>query len=309
MTQAAALLASTPLARTAPLRVLGFACGRGANDPRCADGPKTLMSGDLERWFRVRGIELNLGATIEADKLPALSAVDAVADACRRLEPRVRELVDSGTRFAVVGGDHTCAIGTWSGAREALKARGPFGLLWIDAHMDSHTPETSLSGKLHGMPLACLLGHGPGPLTALTAPAPVLAPSHVCLVGVRSFEEAERLLLAHLGVKVFFMDDVHRRGLAAVMEEALGLVRRGTAAFGVSIDLDAVDPVDAPGVSLPVPGGLRADDLVETMLSLAREHDFLGIEIAEFNPYRDRYHATIRTLRDLIAAATGGHAP
>jgi arginase len=231
--------------------------------------------------------------------------VDVVAEVCRRLARQVRSLVVSGSRFVVLGGDHSCAIGTWSGARDALKARGPLALLWIDAHMDSHTPATSPSGNLHGMPLACLLGFGPRALSALTGLGPALHPARVCLIGVRSYEEAERRLLARLGVKIFFMDDVRRRGLAAVMDEAFLRVSRGHGAFGVSVDLDALDPSEVPGVSLPVPGGLRAGELVECIAALAGRRGFLGLEIAEFNPRRDRASATVCVIKNLIAAAGG----
>jgi hypothetical protein len=153
------------------------------------------------------------------------------------------------------------ATGTWSGAAAALRPRGALGLLWIDAHMDAHRPHTSPSGNLHGMPLACLLGHGE-PALATLAGAPALAPAHVCLVGVRSYEAEEAQLLEQLGVRVFLMDEVRRRGLPAVLREAHAVVTRGTAGFGVTLDVDAVDPQEAPGVGTPAPGGLRAGSLL-----------------------------------------------
>lgn len=292
----------------AALSLLAAACGAGANDPGCADGPETVLSGDLKRWCRLRGVEVNISSAIEPAHAAGRTAVEVVAEVCHRLARQVRGLVVSGNRFVVLGGDHSCAIGTWSGARDALKGRGPLSLLWIDAHMDSHTPATSPSGNLHGMPLAGLLGFGPRALTGMTGPGPVLHPARVCLIGVRSYEEAERRLLAHLGVKVFFMDDVRRRGLAAVMDEAFALVSRGSAHFGVSVDLDALDPKEAPGVSLPVPGGLHAGELVETVQALAARRGFLGLEIAEFNPRHDRFSITAHIVRYLIAAA-GGNTP
>ena len=284
------------------IHVLGAACGRGANDPHCAHGPQSLRSGGLEPTLRRSGLDLQWRAMLRAHDDAAHSAVDVIADLCRRLAEGVGDALAAGARFTVLGGDHSCAIGTWSGAYMALRDEGPIGLVWIDAHLDSHTPETSPSGNVHGMPLACLLGYGARPLTALAGPGPALDPAHVCVVGVRSFEHSERELLQRLGVRVFFMDECQRRGLSAVMADAIAIARNGTAGFGVSIDLDAVDPRDAPGVSLPVAGGLRGLDLAAALQALPNSNDFLGIEIAEFNPYRDDNRMTARLVEHLLAA-------
>lgn len=291
-----------PLARAADL--IGAACGRGARDGRCRSGPDALRADGLNQWLRARGLDARWRAEVGADSVENdVSTLRAVARTCWRLAAETAESVRRGIDFAVIGGDHSCAVGTWSGAANVLQTRGPLGLVWIDAHMDSHVPETSPSGALHGMPLACLLGYGPLPLTGLARPGPALNPRHVSLVGVRSFEPEEADLVRRLGVRVFFMDDVRTRGLASVFDEALAIARDGTAGFGVTVDLDAIDPEDAPGVGTPVPGGLRGDDVLGVLRSLGRFPDFVGVEVAELNPALDRDGITRRLARDLIAAA------
>lgn len=225
--------------------------------------------------------------------------LDTVAALGVRLAREVERVLRAGKFPLVVGGDHSCAIGTWNGVRRALAARGPLGLVWIDAHMDSHTFATTPSGQIHGMPLAALLGEGDA---ALTGPAPTLYPQHVCLIGVRSFEAGEAALLHRLGVRVFAMAEVRRRGLAAVFDEALAIVRHGTAGFGVSIDLDALDPAEAPGTGLPVPGGLGRVELATALTRLRDDPAFVALEIVEYDPHRDRDHRTADVVGALVDA-------
>lgn len=158
----------------------------------------------------------------------------------------------------VIGGDHSCAIGTWSGAHDVLDTRERLGLLWIDAHMDSHTFRTSPSRALHGMPLACLLGHGDPRLTRIGGPDPKLLPQDVCLIGVRSYEWGEAALLKNLGVRIYFMDEVHRRGLAEVCAEAWEQVTRETATSGIASTLTPSTRRRSPASAVPSPAACAA---------------------------------------------------
>ena len=167
-----------------------------------------------------------------------------------------------------------------------------------------HVPHTSLSGNLHGMPLACLLGHGDKSLLSV-AGAPALRPENVCLIGVRSFELSEAALLGRLGVRIFFMEEVKRRGLSAVMRDAQAIATSGTAAFGLTLDLDALDPEDAPGVGTPEQGGIRAHDLLPELIMLGQSSSLAAAEIVEYNPRRDRDGRT-SWLVEAIARATFG---
>lgn len=295
---------SAPVLETRTVSILGAACGRGAGDERCQHGPKALRRGGLVGRLRREGIDACWGDILQVPSsetgIPALQAVSSL---CNRLAARIDDLVAEGDYFATLGGDHACAVGTWSGAFRGLSDRGPLGLIWIDAHMDAHLPETSPSGTLHGMPVACLLGHGEEALTSIAARGPALRPEHICLIGVRSFEDGEAALLGRLGVRVILMEEIVRRGLDAVMDEALAIAATGTAGFGVSIDLDALDPIEAPGVGSPVPHGLGADALISALGGPRRRSGFIGIEIAEFNPALDGGGVTAGLISDLLIAS------
>ncbi|MBI4293157.1 MAG: ornithine--oxo-acid transaminase [Betaproteobacteria bacterium] len=291
-----------------PVEIVGVACGEGAQDKRCSGGPDALREGDLLCRLQACGLSPAWNETIRPAHTADDDPIHLVKNICERLAWRVHSIVAQGRLPVVVGGDHTCAIGTWNGVASALRPRGSLGLIWIDAHMDAHTPQTTPSGALHGMPLACLLGFGDGKLTELANGAR-LSPRHVCLIGVRSFEAGEAALLRELGVRVFFQDEVSRRGLDTVMREALAIVQEGTAGFGVTLDLDAIDPNEAPGVTTRVPGGLGASELVSAAGLLQGHPALAGVEIAEYNPLRDRHGATAQVACDLLQSILAGEPP
>ena len=285
--------------------MIGAACGAGAPDERCAEGPQALREGGLIFRLRQSGIDADWDTTVRPGSDPdAVAAVSALAE---RLARRTADTARRGHTPLVLGGDHSCAIGSWKGVAAALAQRGPLGLIWVDAHLDAHTPETTPSGKLHGMPLACLLGHGDPRLTAV-AGGIRLDPRHVCVVGARSFEPMEEALLESLGVRLFFMPEVARRGLGAVMSDALALARNASAGYGISIDLDVLDPRDAPGVGSPVAEGIRAFELRRELARLADDAALVALEIAEYNPARDRANVTALAVHSLIDSIAGSGA-
>jgi arginase len=200
----------------------------------------------------------------------------------------------------VLGGDHAIAIGTWGGVARGLR-RAPFGLIWMDAHLDAHTLETTPSMNAHGMSAAVLLGHGSPEFLAVGGGA--LRPEHLCYIGVRSYEAAEWALLRRLGVHIFYMDEVRGRGLAAVMADALAIVTRGTRGFGLTIDLDGFDPTDVPGVGLHVADGLRGAEAATVLRGIARDPRLKALEIVEYAPALDRDQRTARLVLDLLASA------
>jgi arginase len=214
----------------------------------------------------------------------------AVAKLCGLLASAVADAVRRGCLPCVLGGDHSCAGGTWSGVARTLHAKGAgaLGLVWIDAHMDSHTPATSHTGRLHGMPLAWLLGQDDDPLYGLASG--VLLPQHVCILGVR----------------VYMLAETRARGLKTVFSEALGIATDGTAAFGVSIDLDVVNPSEAPGVGTPVAGGLGGAELASALAEIGRRGNLAAIELVEYCPRLDANGCSARVAIDLLAAALCG---
>jgi arginase len=296
-----------PQPRPRPATVIGVASGLGARDPRCRDGPAALAQNDLLARLAARGVALSWRSTLEGHSHPGQSRFRAIAQVSNRLAREVDSAIRAGEFPVVIGGDHSCAIGTWSGAAQAVADRGPLGLVWIDAHMDSHTPATSHSGMPHGMPLAALLGQGASRELAADVAEMLhegqLAPRHICLVGVRSHEPEEEALLDRLGVRIVHMEEVDARGLEAVMREAVGIARDETAGYGITLDLDALDPRDAPGVGTPVRGGIAAGALVDALACCAGDPALVAFEVVEYNPHRDIEGRTARVVEDLIAAA------
>lgn len=275
------------------LRVLGAASGIGAPDSRCGRAPAAIWKAG--KRHPIPGIEW--GGIVE----PAADArgFEGVTNFCADLADIVAAALVPQQRLAIIGGDHSCAIGTWNGIARSVAA--PIGLIWIDAHMDAHTPESTPSGYVHGMPVATLLGHGAPALVNLSAQGYVIQPQHLVLVGIRSYEPPEKALLQRLGVKVFSDDDVDRIGLENVMRQAQQIVTAGTAAYGISLDLDGLDIRDAPAVGSPVVGGIAAGRLLLSLAQLARDPRLVALEIVEFNPAIDVEHRTQRLVLELLA--------
>jgi arginase len=283
--------------------VIGVASGIGAPDRRCGEGPPRLIAGGLLERLTARGADVVFQAILRPHYL---TLYRAVSDLSLRLAREVSAVLESGRFPLVLGGDHSCAIGTWSGVASALAARGPLGLVWIDAHMDSHTRATSWTGMPHGMPLAALLGYGEAKAVSAQVASTVteghLDPRHVSLVGIRSYEPEEAALLDRLGVRVFEQRQVDARGMHTVLGEAVAIARAETSGYGISLDLDALDPHEAPGVGTPVAGGIPAGPLTAALAACCGDEKLVALEIVEYNPHRDRHGRTARLVENLIAA-------
>ncbi len=302
---------SSPLVN-GPLSIIAVHSGAGARDPGTAAGPRALRAGGLEAWFSELGIACRWDDVVitaspastvkEGQESNEMSRLDRVADAARQVSEIVEREVRAGHRFLVIGGDHSIAVGTWSGVSNALSDTAEFGLVWLDAHLDSHVPETSPSGNWHGMPVAHLLGHGEGRLAAIARNRPAVSGDKLVLVGVRSFEPEEPRLLKLEGVRCISMADILEHGATACLSEALSIGRRGSW-FGISIDVDVLDPRIAPGVGSPVPDGLGEADLISMLRGIAKTEGFVGLELAEFNPARDVGERTRDLIHRLLIAA------
>lgn len=286
--------------------LIGIASGIAGADEHSGDGPLTMRHSPRLSGKQQLGVEFEWREMLQAKAKDGKRLDDAVADACKELAHLVSPLIKSKQKFCIVGGDHSCAVGTWSGVYDALHEQGDLGLIWIDAHMDSHTPETSESGNIHGMPLAALLGYGYPALTSILSYDPKLKPENVCLIGVRSFEEGEAALLERLNVRVYFMDEVKERGFDAVLKDAIELVTKNTTGYGVSLDIDCVDPEDAPGVDVPEPDGIRADDLCAGLKQLYNDPKLLTCEVVEFDPTRDVEKKTEHLVADVLQILATG---
>lgn len=236
---------------------------------------------------------------------PQARFLTEITQTCRELADRVEAQVDAGHFPLVLGGDHAQAIGTISGlARAWRKRKQRVGVVWVDAHTDMNTPDTTVSGNIHGMPLAVLLGYGPRELVEIAGPEPALLPQHVAIVGVRDVDRTETALVSRSGVRVYTMSELDERGTSHCVREAFDRVSHGTAGIHLSFDLDGVDPDDAPGVGTPVPGGLtlRESHLV---CEVAAAHRMLGMEMVELNPTLDERNKTGELAVWLIQSALG----
>jgi arginase len=282
------------------IELIGAAWGLGGADPGCAQAPEALIPLLAQPLARC-GANVVQGPILHPPAAERRKEA-AVSRLCGMLAAAVADAMRQGRLPCVIGGDHSCAGGTWTGVGRMLQ--GELGLVWIDAHMDSHTPSTSHTGRLHGMPLAWLLGQADDALYGLTTG--VVDPDHVALIGVRSYEPEEKQRLDRLGVRVFHIEEVRSRGLDTVFAEALTIATHGTAAFGISIDLDAVTPEEAPGVGTPVPDGIAGVELARVLQTIAGRPELAGIELVEYLPRLDPDGRSARVAIDLLLSALCG---
>lgn len=282
------------------IELIGAAWGLGGADPGCAEAPAVLAPLVAAR-LEAHRVPHRVGPILEPPAGERRKEF-AVSKLCRDLAAAVAAARRGGRLPCVLGGDHSCAGGTWTGVARTLSA--DLGLVWIDAHMDSHTPATSHTGRLHGMPLAWLLGLDDDPLYGLGAG--VLKPQHVCLLGVRSYEPEEDERLRRLGVRVVFMEEIASRGIDAVLDEALDIATAGTSGFGVSIDLDVIEPEEAPHVGTPAAGGVTGAELARALEDVAGRPGLAAVELVEYSPRFDHDGRTARVAVDLVAAALCG---
>lgn len=286
--------------------LIGAASGWGAGFRHTEAGPPALREMGLARWLADAGVAAAWHAMVATERSwrddPALrgaATFDLVARHAAALAGAIEAAMTARHLPVVLGGDHAVALGSWGGVARALDRR-PFGLVWLDAHLDAHTVETTPSMNAHGMGAAALLGYGHADFRAIGGGT--VRPEHLCYIGIRSFEPEETELLRALGVRVIFMPEVKARGMAAVLDEALAIATRGTAGFGITIDLDGFDPEDAPGVGLREPDGLRAAATCAALARLAGHPALHAIEIVEYIPEFDRDRRTAHLVRDLLLA-------
>jgi arginase len=243
--------------------------------------------------------ELKVGNE-RARYLPEIARASAI------IARKVERIIGLGHFPLVLGGDHSIAIGTVSGlAAFALSQGKKLGLLWIDAHGDINTPETSPSGNIHGMPLATLLGFGAAELTSIGGASAKISPANIALVGIRSLDSGEKKRLKETGVQVHTMSDIDRHGVHRVMKKALARVTDGTDFVHVSLDLDAVDPAVAPGVGTPVKGGLDYREAHLIMETIADAGVMTSLELVEVNPILDAGNASAEFAVELVQSGFG----
>ena len=229
-----------------------------------------------------------------------------ITEVCTRLAMLVEETLSRGVFPLVLGGDHSIAVGTVAGLSHYFRRQGQkLGIVWIDAHADMNTPETSPSGNVHGMPLACCAGMGPPELTQIFGYAPMVDPKNIAIVGLRSVDQTERGNVQLSGVRTFTMRQIDERGLRAVMDDAIGIASDGTAGFHLSLDMDSIDPQEAPGVGTPVRGGLTYREAHLAMETVCDSGRMRAMEIVEVNPVIDESNRTAVLAVELVMSAMG----
>jgi len=280
-------------------------------------GPSAVRLAGLNEKLAALGYQVEDLGNVVVDQPESLPAgpfharyLPQIAHTCARLADLVEKAADASKVPLVLGGDHSIAIGTVAGmSRHFRKRDRKLGLIWIDAHADMNTPESSPSGNVHGMPLACCTGLGPAELTHIAGFSPSVEPGSVAIIGLRSVDEAERVNVRETGVHAFTMRDIDERGMRAVIEEAIRFATHDasgdTGGFHLSFDMDAVDPSDAPGVGTPVRGGITYREAHLAMELVCDSGLMASMEVVEVNPVIDEANRTALLAVELVLSAMG----
>lgn len=293
--------------------IIGVPLDLGADRRGVDMGPSALRIAGLGNRLTALGFTVtdcgNLAAPVRETRHPGDAGkkyIDDIAGVCRRLFETATASLAAGALPLVLGGDHSLSAGSVAASAAAARQRDErLGLLWIDAHGDMNTPDTSPSGNVHGMPLAALLGPEPMELSAIGGVSPAVDAARTVLIGVRDLDPAEREHVVASGARVFTMEDVDRLGMATVAERALALTGRDTDGLHVSFDLDVCDPSIAPGVGTPVRGGISYREAHLVMETVAGSGRLRALDLVELNPTLDNRNTTAELGVELVLSALG----
>ncbi|MEP6765021.1 MAG: arginase [Gemmatimonadaceae bacterium] len=295
------------------IRLIGVPLDLGASRRGVDMGPSAVRIAGITAMLRgldctvhdVGNVPVPQRETLPPDTGPA-HELKAITEVCRKLAARTAEAIRLGEFPIVMGGDHSLGAGSVAGVATAFAERGQrIGLIWLDAHADINTPATSLSGNVHGMPVAHLLGEGDPDMASLATPSPAILAQHLVYIGLRDLDAAEVDAINAKGILAFTMRDIDERGLVAVMREAIARASNGTGGIYVSCDADWIDPNDAPGVGTPVRGGATYREAHLAMEMLSDSAKMVGMDIVEINPVLDRMNSTADLMVGLVASALG----
>jgi arginase len=295
------------------IRVIGVPLDLGQSRRGVDMGPSAVRVAGLEARLETLGHDVEDGGNIpvaiaEQKKEGQANAkyLKEITETCTKHAELIVKTLEAGKIPLVLGGDHSVAAGTVAGVAEFERRKNEkIGLIWVDAHADMNTPDTSPTGNVHGMPLAALVGLGPPELANIFNFSPKVAAENCVLVGARDIDAAEKENIRQAGIEVFTMRDIDERGMRAVMEEALRLAGRDTAGYHVSLDMDWIDPEDAPGVGTPVRGGATYREAHLAMEIIADHGRMLSFEIVEVNPVIDEHNQTADLAVELAISAFG----
>jgi arginase len=295
------------------VRIIGVPMDLGGNRRGVDMGPSVIRVAGLHDRLGDLGISVEDAGNIDVriaeefhyghkDKM----YLEEISQACRRLSRLVCTAHQEEWLPLVLGGDHSIAAGSVAGTASFYRSRNEkIGLIWIDAHTDLNTPESSPSGNVHGMPLAAILGLGPPELSQIEGFAPKVDPANAVVIGARSIDAGEKENIKRTGLRVVTMKELDMRGMPAIMDEALARAGNGTAGFHCTFDLDVVDPRFAPGVGTPVMGGITYRESHLAMEMVYDSGRLLSLEVVEVNPVLDEENSTGLLAVELICSALG----
>jgi len=295
------------------IRIIGVPMDLGASRRGVDMGPSALRVAGLQARIKQLGCQVEDIGNISVKQPEEMSYGEKkakylaeIADACKDLGVMVEKSLEENQVPIVLGGDHSIAAGSLSGVASHFKKKDKrIGLIWLDAHGDINTPESSPSGNVHGMPLAAAMGYGAVELVELLDFKPKVEPQNISLVGIRDLDSQEKKLAKKSGVHVFTMRDIDERGMREVMSDALKYAMDDTGGIAVSLDMDFVDPSDAPGVGTPVRGGATYREAHLAMEMIADTEAMASLEIVEINPVIDEHNRTALLGVELVLSALG----
>ncbi len=272
-------------------------------------GPSAIRYAGVVERLESLGYQVNDLGDIEigrdrltTDPLTGLRNLEAVVQASTKIADKVDKIMKEGSFPLVLGGDHSIAIGTLAGISKYFKR---LGVIWFDAHGDLNTPETSPSGNIHGMPLAVSLGLGETTLTQIGGYCPKIQPENIVIIGARSLDEGEKRLIKEKGIKVYTMHEIDRLGIPKVIEETIAYFKNRSDGVHLSLDLDGLDPLYAPGVGTPVEGGLNYRESHLAMEMFFESEMITSAEFVEVNPILDEKNKTGILAVGLMASLFG----
>lgn len=288
------------------IQAQGIAASLGGNHSGCAKGPATLRdSNEFNHSLKESGIQLNWHTMLTANS--QLDIHPAIKQLCAQASTASQNFIQQKQPFLFFSGEHAYAMGIWQGVMAGLAKRGKtLGLIWIDAHMDAHTFQTSPSGNVHGMPVAALLGSDDEKLNGIVNDGPTMDANKLAMLGVRSFEKAEQTLLDERKVSVTYMKDIQSaQSLKQTIKNLRDKLLDQADYFAISLDIDAIDPNDAPAVGVPESAGLSGAALCEALKQFKGDTQFLGMEISEFSPEFDQKNKTQQLISKLLCCIYG----
>ncbi|HXO61712.1 MAG TPA: arginase [Candidatus Acidoferrales bacterium] len=295
------------------VRIIGVPMDLGQSRRGVDMGPSALRVAGLQARLKQLGHQVEDIGNIpvkQPEEMPVgekrAKYMTEIAETCKDLAEIVQKCLEEDFVPLVLGGDHSIAAGAVTGvAAHFRKAKKQIGYIWLDAHGDMNTPESSPSGNVHGMPLAAVMGYGAPELVDLLGFKPKVEPQNIVLVGVRDLDLQERRLVKKSGVRVFTMRDIDERGMREVMADALKYATDDTDGISVSLDMDFVDPSDAPGVGTPVRGGVTYREAHLAMEMIADSDAMASMEVVEINPVIDEHNRTALLGVELILSGLG----